>query len=370
MADLDPEQVFRRCTRFLAYHRRQPIDQALRELADFAGPEREGDRYGQGELIAGFERQVAELLGKPAAVFMPSGTMAQPIALRIWADRRGARNVAFHPTCHLELHEHKAYQLLHGLHGVLVGSPYQLLTLADLERVSERLAALLIELPQREIGGQLPAWDDLVAQVGWARERGAATHLDGARLWECQPFYARPYAEIAALFDTVYVSFYKILGGIAGAVLAGPEDVIAEARIWQRRQGGNLPQLYPYVLAAQRGLAQHLARVPLYCAKAQAIATNLAALPELVLMPSPPQTNMLHLFIRGDRARLERAALEIADATGVLVFRTLLPSQIPGFHKLELTVGEASLELPDREIGQLFADLLARAAGPVPGARQ
>lgn len=361
MPDLDPDQVFRRCTRFLAYHPRQPIAEVLRDLAAYAPPEAEPDRYGQGELIAGFERQIAELLGKPAAVFMPSGTMCQPIALRIWADRRGARNVAFHPTCHLELHEHQAYRQLHGLHGILAGSPYELLTLADLQRIAEPLAALLIELPQREIGGQLPTWDDLVAQVGWARARGAATHLDGARLWECQPFYARPYAEIAALFDTVYVSFYKILGGIAGAALAGPEDVIAEARIWQRRQGGNLVHLYPYVLAAQRGLALRLTRVPQYCAKARAIAAALAPLPALLMVPSTPHTNMLHLFLRGDCARLAEAALELAHETGVWLFRALQPSQLPGYHKLELTVGDATLELGDQEIHQLFADLLARA---------
>src|SRR6185436_5025530 len=145
------------------------------------------------------------LLGKEAAVFMPSGTMAQQIALRIWADRKGPRRVAFHPLCHLELHEHKGYQLLHGLHGVLVGSPHQLMTLADLEAVAEPLAALLVELPQRGIGGQLPPWDDLTRMLESARGRGAAIHLDGARLWETAPFYRRSYAEIAGLFDSVYV---------------------------------------------------------------------------------------------------------------------------------------------------------------------
>src|SRR6185436_8253445 len=106
---------------------------------------------------------------------------------------------------------------------------------ADLEAVNEPLAALLIELPQREIGGRLPAWDDLVAQVTYAREHGAAVHLDGARLWESGPFYDRPLAEIAALFDTVYVSFYKGLGGLAGSMLLGEDDVVTEARAWRSR---------------------------------------------------------------------------------------------------------------------------------------
>ena len=80
------------------------------------------------------------------------------------------------------------------------------------------------ELPQRDIGGLLPAWDDLREQVVAARERGAATHLDGARLWEAQPFYGRPHAEIAGLFDSVYVSLYKGLQGVRGAVLAADAD--------------------------------------------------------------------------------------------------------------------------------------------------
>ena len=113
------------------------------------------DMYGQGELINDFEKQVAELLGKPAAVFMPSGTMAQQIALRIHADRLHTPHVAFHPTCHLEIHEQKGYQVLHGLHSVLVGSPQRLMAIDDLKAIKEPLAALLLELPQREIGGVL-----------------------------------------------------------------------------------------------------------------------------------------------------------------------------------------------------------------------
>src|SRR5262249_27327174 len=160
-----------------------------------------------------------ELLGKEAAVFMPSGTMCQQIAMRIWCDRRGSSRIAFHPTCHLELHEQQGYRLLHGLHGICVGSPFHLLTLDGLRRIPERLGAILLELPQREIGGQLPTWEELNAISVWARERAIPLHMDGARLWESQPFYGRSYAEIAALFDSVYVSFYKSLGGIAGSIL-------------------------------------------------------------------------------------------------------------------------------------------------------
>jgi threonine aldolase len=327
----------------------------LAALAEEAGADEQSDVYGEGAVIANFEREVAGLLGKEAAVFMPSGTMAQQIALRIWSERTGRRTVAFHPTCHLELHEHKGYQRLHGLHVQLVGNPHALLTLADLRGVSEPLAALLLELPQREIGGQLPTWDELVAQVAWARERGAAVHMDGARLWEAGPYYDRAYAEIAALFDTVYVSFYKGIGGISGAALAGPADVIAEARAWQVRHGGRLIRLYPYVLAARAGLRHRLPCFVHYHTRAIAIARVLSALPAVTLKPNPPQTHMMHVYLRGDPERMSAEALAIAREERVLLFRALRPTDLPDWWMFELSVGDGADALSDDEIVAYFA---------------
>ena len=99
--------------------------------------------------------------------------------------------------------------------------------------------------------------------------------MDGARLWECGPFYGRPLSEIAALFDTVYVSFYKGLGGVAGGMLLGDEDVIAEAREWRHRHGGTLFNLWPYAAAALAGLRLRLPRMAANVAHARAIAAAL-----------------------------------------------------------------------------------------------
>src|SRR6516225_5832879 len=128
------------------------------------------DRYGSGGVVAELEIEVGGLLGKPAAVFLPSGTMAQQSVLRVHADRRQRRTVIFHPMCHLDRHEGEAYQRLHGLTGRAAGDPDRLLTIGDLTAISEPPAALLIELPQRDLGGQQPDWAGLVAQAGWARE--------------------------------------------------------------------------------------------------------------------------------------------------------------------------------------------------------
>ena len=268
-----------RASRRLPYHPRRTARDVLLDLVDTIDPGIEPDQYGGGDVVERLERRVSEMLGHEAAVLMPSGTMAQQIALRIWCDRAGLHRVAFHPTSHLELHEEDAYRRLHGLSSTLLGGADRLFTLDDLEGMREPVAAILFELPQREIGGRLPSWEDLVAMTSWARERGVATHVDGARLWETKPFYDRSYAEIAGLFDSVYVSFYKILGGIAGAALLGPQDMIDTARVWQRRHGGNLVHMYPLSLSAQLGLDRELQRMDEYHKKAVAIAAILTSLP-------------------------------------------------------------------------------------------
>ena len=320
----EAKKILKACHRFLTHDYPKTPRQVLSELAETTDPELEADRYGQGDLIAGFESEVAALLEKEAAVFMPSGTMCQQIALRIWAER--------------------------------------LLTLEDLKAISEPVGALLLELPQRDLGGQLPDWVALNEIMAWARERGIPTHLDGARLWECRPFYGREYTEIAGLFDSVYVSFYKILGGIAGSMLAGPADLIAEARTWQRRHGGNLVHLYPLVLSAQKGLRERLGRMEAYHAKAKEIAVLLAPFEEIEIVPDPPHTNMMHLFIRGEQDKLEAAALDVARETGIWLFYRLAPTLPPGLTLFELTVGEATLDLSGQEIVDVFRMVLARVS--------
>jgi threonine aldolase len=169
-----------RCSRFVHGHGRATAASMLATIP--AGTVL--DTYGQGGVVADLETEICRLLGKPAAAFLPSGVMAQQAALRVHADARQRRTVVFHPMCHLEQHEEQAYQRLHGLTGRPAGGRDRLITLEDLTSIAEPPAVLLLELPQRDLGGQQPEWDDLVAQVGWAHERGAAAHLDGARRWE------------------------------------------------------------------------------------------------------------------------------------------------------------------------------------------
>jgi threonine aldolase len=345
-----------------AWHGGPTIREKLAALAERTDEGERMDHYGRGERIERLERRIAELLGKEAAVFMPTGTMVQPIALRIWSERRGISTVAFHPTCHLELHEERSYERLHGLGARLVGDPNRLIRLEDLEAIGEPVAALLLELPQREIGGRLPEWDELVAQTGWARERHVALHMDGARFWEAVPYYERPHAEVAGLFDSVYVSFYKGLGALAGAALAGDAELISGARVWQRRQGGNIVTMHPFVVSAEAALDTRLDEPPRYLAHARALATALSDVEGLEVVPNPPQTAMFHVLLRGDGDRLSDAALAVAEKRKVFVFGDPGTTTSPTWQKLEVMVGEPTLAIEPEELRDLFGEILERAS--------
>src|SRR3954447_26494161 len=107
------------------------------ELLATIPPDAEDDLYGAGGAVTALEEDIAPRLGKPAAVFLPSGTMAQAATLRVHADRRTTRTVLWHPYCHLARHEEEAYAQLHGLVGRAVGDITRLLTVDDLREVAE-----------------------------------------------------------------------------------------------------------------------------------------------------------------------------------------------------------------------------------------
>jgi threonine aldolase len=342
----------------------EAVWRASERVAAGAHPRRwdeDADRYGEGPAAERLNARVAELLGKEAAAWLPSGTMAQQIALRIHAERRGSRTVAFHPRCHLDVHEERGYEHLHGLHARLLGDRNRLIEPADVDDVHEPVAALLLELPQRDLGGRLPSWDDLVTTCHKGRERGWALHMDGARLWTCGPFYERPLHEIAALFDTVYVSFYKDLGAPSGCALAGPADFVDEARVWQVRHGGRMFSVHPLLVAAERGLDEVLPRMPAYVEHARALGAALAALDDVSVVPDPPQVAMLHVHARRPLERLEEAALDVTEERGVWVGRGWTPTEDPAVQRTELWIGEDALEVPPEEAAELYRELLERA---------
>ena len=342
------------CTRFLAWHGAARAADLLATIP----PDTVTDRYGEGGVVTELESEIMLVLGQPAAVFLPSGTMAQQAVLRVHADRRQRRTVVFHPACHIDVHEGRGYERLHQLTGRPAGERDRLLTLADLEEVAEPIGSLVIELPQRDLGGQQPDWAALEAQASWARERGAAVHLDGARLWESAAGYGRPLADIAGLFDTVYVSFYKGLGALPGCCVAGPEDIVAEVREWRHRMGGTLFGLWPNAASALSCLARRLPMMPRYLSHTRAIADALRDLPGVTVIPDPPQTPMLHLLLRTTAEDFTAAARRLAAGQGVWTWPAAMSTPDPGTQRVELTVGDATLALRPGEVREIVAALL------------
>ncbi|MCX5342738.1 beta-eliminating lyase-related protein [Streptomyces atratus] len=349
------------------------LGERLASLAAGAGSvtdlERPADIYGDG-VVAELEDRIAGLLGMEAAAFFPTGTMAQQVALRCWAGRTGNSTVALHPLAHPEVHERGALEAVSGLRTVHPTSEPRLPTAQEIRDFAEPFGTMMLELPLRDAGFVLPTWEELEAVVAAARERDAVVHVDGARLWECAPHFGRELPEIAALADSVYVSFYKTLGGISGAALAGPESLIEEARTWRHRYGGQLFQQFPAALAALIGLEQELPQLPSYVAQAKVVAGALAegfsaaGVGWFRVHPEPPHTHQFQVWLPYGADALTEASVRQAEETGVALFRVWHPaaSGPPGVSFTEVTVGREGLEWTAGDVRAAVGEFVKRLA--------
>ena len=317
------------------------------------------DEYGEGALVEGFERKVAALLGKEAAVFMPSGIMAQSVALKVWTEIARLPRFGMHPTAHLAVHEEEAHAALLQCHGVLLGDRLRPLSAQDLGASLQPMACVIVELPIREAGGQLPTWDALEALKEAARQRGLPLHMDGARLWECAAFYGKTHAEIAAGFESVYVSLYKGIGAWSGAVLAGGKDFIAQARLWRRRHGGTLYHLSPMVVSAAMRFDERLALMPALYRRTLELASDLASHGALRVNPAVPQTNMLHLYFAAPVEAMADARDRIAAEDRCWLVGGLRAAEVPGWCMAEIYVGDRLLQADPDRVRRNFARLQA-----------
>jgi len=324
----------------------------------------EHDVYGSGDLIDSFEQKIAALLGFPAAVFCISGTMAQVTALRLASSDRNRAPVALHPTSHIFVHERSNYQLLDHFDALQVGDRHRPFTAADLDAIPGRLGAVGLELPMREIGGQVPSWDELDAIKAHCQTRGAHLHMDGARLWETAAGYGKPVAEIAAGFDSVYVSLYKGIGGLGGAMLAGSEDFVARAAEWFRRQGGNVIHRSPYIVAAAMGFDERLAAMPAYFERTEFLFEALRGHPEIRVNPARPAANMLHLHLSVGRERALAIRARLAERHGVWLFNRINHGVLPDTSYFELYVGDNLLDAQDDKVVDALALLAAELRTP------
>ncbi|MCU7556028.1 beta-eliminating lyase-related protein [Alteromonas sp. ASW11-19] len=300
-------------------HAQADMSEELAALSHAVSPDERRDSYGSGGVVSAFEDELATLFGKSACVFLPTGTLAQCAAMKCYADASGRNRIGLHPTSHLLLHEHNAIEELWQLKAAPCGTFNRVFGVADVKKLNpQHTAAVILELPMREIGGALPSWNELLAIRAWCSRHEVKMHLDGARVWQVTPYYERDLPDIAALFDSVYVSFYKDLGGIFGAALLGTESLIAQTKVWARRAGGNPITQYVEVIAAREGLAKYLPCMAQYVAYTRELATALSSLP-VSLAPATPQAAMFHLHFGMPPETLAQKIVRYAEQTGVLV---------------------------------------------------
>ncbi|GAA4571518.1 beta-eliminating lyase-related protein [Micromonospora coerulea] len=318
------------------------------------------DIYGEGGAVEAVERRVAGLLGTEAAVFFPTGTMAQQLAMRYGAEVTGRSAVGLHPLSHPLVHERDAYAVLGGLRAVLTTQAPRNPTAEEVDALDEPIGTLLLELPLRDAGFVLPTWDELVAVVAAARGRGARVHLDGARLWESTVHLGRSLAEVAGLADSVYVSFYKSLGGHSGAALAGSADLARYARAWRHRYGGNVFQQWPAALAALAGLDRELPRLAGHVAHAKEVAAVLATLPGARVHPAPPHTHQFRLWLPHPARALNDANLALAAEEKAWFVGGWQDTDVPGLAMAEVTVAGPAGELDAAQVVALAERFLHR----------
>ena len=344
------------------WHPRRTPAEVLRAAAEAAEQlDLDWDRYGAGGALAMVETQLAELFGGSgadvSAAFFPSGVMAQQCALRVWTDRAGTSRIAIPELSHLLVHEDDGPRRVHGFEFEFVSRGQALPTVDDLAAIPGKLAACLLELPLRDAGCALPTWDELVAMSEAIRSRGAAVHVDGARIWEAQPHWDKPLSEVMALADTLYVSFYKGLGGIAGAALLGPADVIDEARLWRRRMGGTVFHLTAEAVTALTGLEQEWPEMAARREWARSLALALAGR-GIRCQPEQPHTSTFLVHGPGTADDVNERLVAWVEDHRLLLTGGWRDGAVPGTVVNELVVAAPALERDPDEVAGWLADVV------------
>jgi threonine aldolase len=274
------------------------------------------DNYLLGGEVERFEQHWAALLGKEAAVFMPSGTLANQLALRALAGDR--RRVIVPEMSHVYNDTGDACQTLSSLTLIPLAPGAASFTRADVEAVLARTAsgrvaadvgAILIESPIRRLSGQMFDWDEAKRITAFARERGIGAHLDGARVFIASAYTGISPAEYAAPFDTVYVSLWKYFNSGIGAILAGPKRVLDGMFHVRRMFGGNLAVGWPAAVVARHYMDGFLDRLKSAVRISEDFYAAIARHPKVSVARIPNGTNLTRLTLKGANVAIVRKKL-------------------------------------------------------------
>ena len=340
-----------------------PLEQATR-LQRVAGRDRfKADEYSLGGVVADLESAFAALLGKETAVFMPTGTLANHLAVRALAGpakAAGGRVLVPH-TSHLYNDTGDALTVLTGLNMVPLGRGQASFTLAEVEdeversaggRVATRAAALVIESPVRRRNGELFDPAELPRIAAYARSQGIGLHLDGARMLIASAFTDIAPEVTAAPFDTVYVSLYKGLNAPSGAILAGPRSLLDGLFHARRMFGGGLPGAWPFAAAALEDLPGFVDRLKTAVAASERVFGELATR-GIPVRRVPRGTNVAFIGI----GSADPSAIKVSLASA----RVRIAPPPKGEKELRVVVNESWGRRDPAELARLMAHALGRA---------
>jgi threonine aldolase len=244
------------------------------------------------------ERLTAEILGKEAAIYMPSGTMTNQIGVRIHC--KPGDEFLCEAGCHIYNYEQGAFAQLSGVVARTVEGQGSVLKVEQLRGLIRpfndhlvRTRLVCLENTHNRGAGKIQPLEDIVAICNWAHEAGLTTHLDGARLWNAAAATSISEARWSAPFDTVSVCFSKGLGAPVGSALAGPKDMIKEARRHRKLFGGGMRQAGIIAAGALYALENNQKRLTEDHANAQILAEAIRAADGLSLQPDSVDTNIV-----------------------------------------------------------------------------
>ena len=282
------------------------------------------DQYGEDPTVNRLQQHVAGLFGKEASIWLPSGTMANQVALRVLT--RPGDDVIVSRESHAVWHETGGSAANAGVQFTEIGSRGVFTAEEFTAAVKPRghviyppTTLVEIENTHNRSGGIVFPQDQAVAIGAAARERAIATYLDGARLWNVSIATRQPLERLAAPFDLVGASLSKGLGAPGGSMLAGTRDLIDKAVRYRRMLGGAMRQSGIFAAAGLHAIEQHMERLAEDHANAQRFAERLAQSERILLDLTTVQTNIIVFSLS---ARAPDAATVVAQARerGVLVF--------------------------------------------------
>ena len=313
------------------------------------------EQHGDDPTVLALCDRMAALLGKEAAMFLPSGTMCNEVA--ILTQCRAGDEILAHHTAHISSSEGGAPWALAGVQVTGLPGARGMFSTAELdaaERPHSRYAPpqRMVEVEQTANLGGGAVWtlQGLNAVADWAHARGMVTHMDGARLMNAVVASGVPAHEMAAGYDSVWLDFTKGLGAPLGAVLAGSAEFIDQAWRWKQRIGGSLRQGGICAAACLYALDHNIDRLAEDHANARLLARSLAQIPGITV--EMPDTNLVFF----DTSGTGMAAQDIADAVRLQGVMVSVMGRFRGRACTHLDVDAAGVEVAAAAIRAVLAE--------------